>query len=152
MPKLLQYDGKKWVELFKIGERGPAGRDGNQDTKEQILKKLNSGDRKEHIITQEILDRAVEILDQRTQFLIHKVSNLASQVNTATTTATIYTKSGTISGTTITTDHSITSVIGFYINGQFIHPADYNAGGTTITISSDMAVGLNGLAYSVIYT
>ncbi len=72
----------------------------------------------EKIINQEILDRAVSILDQRTSFLINKLSNLQNQVNNTPASTgggvNIETPSGTIDGanTSFTVTHTPKYLIG----------------------------------------
>jgi hypothetical protein len=68
---------------------------------------------------------------------------------------TIYTETptGNIDGinTTYTTAHTITSILSFAINGQFIHPADYSVAGSTITFSVALDASLSGLPFTIIY-
>jgi hypothetical protein len=63
-------------------------------------------------------------------------------------------ETGIISGTTITVTENIGSVLGLYINGQFIHPnvIDWSFADKVITISAAMAAGFDGQTYTVIYT
>jgi hypothetical protein len=128
------------------------------DTGEQIIEKINSV-KKEKIklsqietfdkgITKDVLDRAISILDQRTQFLIHKVSNLA---DVGVGGSAVYRNDGTISGTTITMTREATTVLSLVINGQFIHTFTHTSGTNIITITADEAVGFNGNDYTVIF-
>lgn len=68
---------------------------------------------------------------------------------------TIYTETptGAVDGSnkTYTTAHTITSILSFAINGQFIHPTDYSAVGTTITFVTALPVELSGLPFTIIY-
>lgn len=130
----------------KDGRDGKDGKDGSPDTGEQILEKLNKG--KIKLITQDILDRAISILDQRTQFLINKVSNLA---NVGVGGSAVYRNDGTISGTTITLTRNATTVLSLVVQGQFIHTFTHTSGGDTVEISSDEATGFNGNDYTVIF-
>ncbi len=71
--------------------------------------------------------------------------------------ATIYaeTPSGLINGsnTTYTTAHTMTTVIAFAINGQFLHPtSDYTFTGTTITFVTALPASLSGLPFTIAYT
>lgn len=70
-------DGKDGVN----GINGKDGKDGSPDTGEQIITKINDSDGKikaeriegvDKLASQDNLDRAISILDQRTQFLINK--------------------------------------------------------------------------------
>lgn len=107
MSKLYQYNGKEWIEIAKNGqdaivdynfilsqipkpESGKDGKDGLPDTRLQIVEKINSGKKEdtkielkqiqgvEKLSTQESVDRALSILDKRTQFLINKQSGISS--------------------------------------------------------------------------
>jgi len=53
---------------------------GAKDDTQISLKQIENGSK---LLTQAVLDRAIGILDQRSQFLISKVSNLQSQVDSA---------------------------------------------------------------------
>jgi hypothetical protein len=143
-----------------VGPAGPSGldgKDGSPDTGEQIIEKINGvkdGLKKlkieypKKVITQDILDRAISILDQRTQFLINKVSNLAT---VGVGGSAVYRNDGTISGTTITMTRNATTVLSLVINGQFIHTFTHTSGTDTIEITSDEATGFNGNDYTVIF-
>ncbi len=74
----------------KDGEDGKDGQNGSPDTREQIREKLESFEGEERFdikfvkgteifLTQNSLDRAIEILDKRTQFLINKQFSTVSQ-------------------------------------------------------------------------
>ena len=84
----------------KLGPKGDAGKDGlngkdgSPDTREQIVEKINKGKKKDTKIKKEqieglddeklsddITNRAIGIVDQRTSFLINKLSNLKTQVD-----------------------------------------------------------------------
>ncbi len=144
-----------------VGPAGPSGldgKDGSPDTGEQIIEKINSV-KKQKIklsqietfdkgITKDVLDRAISILDQRTSFLINKVSNLAT---VGVGGSAVYRNDGTISGTAITLTRSATTVLSLVINGQFIHEFTHTSGTDTITITSDEATGFNGNSYTVIF-
>lgn len=66
----------------KDGEPGLPGKDGSPDTRKEIINKINEGGKEkikveqiegtDKFTTQEKLDRAIGILDQRSQFLINK--------------------------------------------------------------------------------
>lgn len=64
------------------------------------------------------------------------------------------TPSGTIDGANkvFTTLHTITTVINFALNGQFIHPSEYTAVGTTVTFTTAPDVTLSGLPFTIIYS
>lgn len=70
--------------------------------------------------------------------------------------ATIYseTPTGSINGSNkvYTTAHAVTTVIGFWINGQFIHPAEYTAVGTTVTFVTALDASLSGTGFTISYT
>ncbi len=64
------------------------------------------------------------------------------------------TPTGNIDGVnvTYTTAHTITTVLMFAINGQFLHPTtDYTFTGTTITMTSALDVSLSGLPFTIVY-
>lgn len=50
-----------------------------------------------------------------------------------------------------TTAHGITTVINLAINGQYIHPAEYSAVGTTITFVTALDSSLSGLPFTIVY-
>lgn len=142
------------------GKDGFDGKDGSPDTREDIVKKINKGKEKDQKIklsqietfdkgiTKDVLDRAISILDQRTQFLINKVSNLAT---VGVGGSAVYRNDGTISGTTITMTRNATTVLSLVIQGQFLHTFTHTSGSNEITITSDEAVGFNGNDYTVIF-
>jgi hypothetical protein len=75
------------------GKDGKDGKDGSPDTGEQIIEKINLSKEKidrervkdlDGFATQANLDRAISILDQRTQFLINKQSTSSSGSGTVT--------------------------------------------------------------------
>lgn len=70
--------------------------------------------------------------------------------------STVYseTPSGLINGsnTIYTTANTITNVLSFAINGQFIHPSEYSAVGTTITFVTALDASLSGLAFTIVYS
>ncbi len=55
------------------------------------------------------------------------------------------------SNVTYTVLHSITTVISFAINGEFIHPPEYSVAGSTITFVTALDVGLSGKAFTIVY-
>ena len=63
------------------------------------------------------------------------------------------TPSGDIDGsnTTYTVANSITTVINFAINGQYIHPQQYTTSGTTITMLSPLDASLSGTPFTIVY-
>lgn len=68
---------------------------------------------------------------------------------------TIYTETpgGLINGTNkvYTTAHTITTILSFSINGEFIHPSDYSFTGTTITFVTALDSSLSGKPFTIIY-
>jgi len=80
-------DGRPEI-VFKINE-------GKTDDTKIELKQIENGGK---LLTQTVLDRAIGILDQRSQFLISKVSNLQQQADNAT--ANVGAIGGTITGGT----------------------------------------------------
>lgn len=69
--------------------------------------------------------------------------------------ATIYTEtpSGIIDGANkiYTTAHPITTVIGLWINGEFIHPADYTVAGSGFTMGTALAASFSGTPFTISY-
>lgn len=63
------------------------------------------------------------------------------------------TPTGTIDGANkvFTTVHTMNFVNGLYMNGQFIHPADYSYIGTTITFVTAPDISYSGLPFTVVY-
>lgn len=70
--------------------------------------------------------------------------------------ATVYSETpvGAINGinTVYTVSNTITTVIGFWINGQFIHPSEYSATGTTITFVTALDASLSGTGFTISFT
>lgn len=69
---------------------------------------------------------------------------------------TVYTEtpSGAVNSinTSYTVLHTITTVIGFWINGQFLHPtSDYTFSGTTITMVSALPTELSATGFTISY-
>lgn len=76
--------------------------------------------------------------------------------STGGSTATFYTEtpSGLIDGAnkTYTVANSITMVMVFAINGQFLHPTtDYTVSGTTITMVNALDSSLSGTGFTIVY-
>lgn len=65
----------------------------------------------------------------------------------------VETPSGSINGsnTAYTVTKKITKVIGFAINGQYIHTSEYTTSGKTITFSTALPASLSGLGFTVVY-
>lgn len=63
------------------------------------------------------------------------------------------TPSGLINGsnTSYTTAHTITTVLNFAINGQYIHPGEYSVAGTTITFVTALDASLSGTSFTITY-
>jgi hypothetical protein len=94
----------------------------------------------EGAITQEVLDRAISILDQRTQYLINTVSNLKSAPAGSSGTPFYETASG--SGTSFSITHSpITGSAKVFGRGQRLAPASYSVSGATITTVDTWSAG-----------
>lgn len=76
-------------------------------------------------------------------------SNIGTNVSIHTETP-----SGLINGVNLiyTMLNSISTVYSFAINGQFIHPSDYNFSGTDITMITALPVVLSGLPFTIIYS
>lgn len=76
-------------------------------------------------------------------------------VSTSGGAATIYTQTpvGAIDGVNkaYTTTNSITTVIGLWYNGQFIHPAEYTPSGAGFTMGTALPV-ISGAAFTISYT
>jgi len=53
--------------------------------------------------------------------------------------------------TSYTVTNTVTTVLNFAINGQYIHPADYTAVGTTITFSVALDSSLSGTGFTITY-
>lgn len=70
--------------------------------------------------------------------------------------ATIYTEtpSGLINGSnrTYTVAHTITTVIGMWINGEFIHPGEYTVSGAGFTMGTALPLALSGSSFTISYT
>lgn len=69
--------------------------------------------------------------------------------------STLYTQTpvGTINGinTDFTVTNTITFVVGLYMNGQFIHPAEYSFATTTITFVTAPDISFAGLPFTIVY-
>lgn len=169
-------DGKDGAD-GRDGTDGKDGKDGSPDTGDEIKNKLEAlkGDTRldktaikglEKILTGEDLDRAISILDQRSQYLINKTvkhdatlsgsgtdADPLKVVSSGSTTFYTETPSGTTDGVnkTYTVSHGITSIVTFAINGQFIHPQDYIATGTTITFNNALDSSYSGLNFTIVY-
>lgn len=67
----------------------------------------------------------------------------------------IYTQTpvGTIDGNNkvFTVAHTINNVIGFALNGMFVHPVEYTTSGTTITFVTAPDISLSGTSFSITY-
>src|ERR1700694_4381135 len=95
---------------------------------------------------------------QSLPFLIDPVTGriLVDATGATTNSLTLYVETpvGAIDGVNkvYTTANTIVSVLSLSINGQFIHPADYRATGTTITFGTALSASLSGLPFTVVYS
>jgi hypothetical protein len=113
-----------------VGPTGKDGKNGSPDTGVEIVDKVNELpietdfqiavehikglDKKELLLTDSIINRAIGIVDQRTSFLIQKVSNLKTQVDNLPTTSgvSIQTPTGVVNGSnTVFTFSTAPSII-----------------------------------------
>ena len=82
-------------------------------------------------------------------------SNGQKVITNTGSSSTIYTETpvGLIDGAnkTYTTLHSITTVLGFNINGMFIHPAEYSISGAIITFVVALDASLAGTGFTIVY-
>ena len=76
-------------------------------------------------------------------------------VSAAGLSAVVYSESpvGVINGsnTIFTVTNTISVVIGFWLNGQYIHPSLYGTSGTTITFNTAPPAGLSGKPFTIVY-
>lgn len=98
-------------------------------------------------------------VDPTLHALLVAVSMVVSNIN-------IETPTGLINGTnvTYTTTKTINAVLGFFINGQFLHPTTATSSGTatdysytsgagmTVTMSTALPANLAGTGFTIIYT
>ena len=127
--------------------------DGSPDTPEQVLTKLQElkdawldvkkikGN--ENLATLDILNRAIEILDRRTQFLLHKEVGARVATDTFTTTG---------GAETITLTYTPLLILVVDVNGQVlsVDASDYSLSGKSLTLlNAATPSGLYGkVAYS----
>lgn len=140
-------------ERGEQGVPGKDGKDGSPDTPEQVLTKLQElkdawldvkkikGN--ENLATLDILNRAIEILDRRTQFLLHKEVGARVATDTFTTTG---------GAETITLTYTPLLILVVDVNGQVlsVDASDYSLSGKSLTLlNAATPSGLYGkVAYS----
>ncbi len=152
------------------GDKGDPGKDGSPDSAKQIATKLNTlaevleisvikGLRAEltkAIRSQIKLGGTGDSVVAGSNITITRVNGRKVIASTGGAVATIYseTPTGTIDGANkiFTTAHTITTVISFALNGQFIHPSEYSASGTTITFVTAPDASLSGTPFTISYT
>lgn len=160
------------------GDKGETGKDGSSDTPEQIIEKVKGKLSYESLTDRPNLDtyrskgsnvaefqirkngvqtvNQVRVIDFIGNWTITDLGGGAVSAEAPSSSApTIYTEtpSGAVDGInpTYTTAHTMTTIYSFAINGQFIHPSDYTAVGTTITFGTALPVELAGTAFTIIY-
>lgn len=136
------------------GEDGKDGKDGSPDTPEQVrdkletlkeearldMKAIKGLDDFETKLVDSLVNRALEILDRRTQYLITKISNVQSQVDALGSSSGGLNiedpTSGTIDGSnTIFTFATVPSYLSIDDTNKFEN-TDYTRVGTTVTITN----------------
>ncbi len=89
--------------------------------------------------------------DPRLRMLLHGGGSSA-----ASSAATIFTQTptGLIDGANkaYTVLNAITTVIGIWINGEFIHPSEYTAAGAGFTMGTALDASLSGKSFTISYT
>jgi hypothetical protein len=160
------------------GDKGDPGKDGSPDTPEQIVAKVRGRISYDELSDRPNIDSfrkwggAQQLAIQRSNTLVASdvkildflgagvsVSDLGGGVIAVTipgaSLGTIYTETptGAVDGvnTVYTTTHTITTILSFAINGQFIHPSDYSVAGSTITFGTALPPELSGLPFTIIY-
>jgi hypothetical protein len=160
------------------GDKGDPGKDGSPDTPEQIIAKVRGRISYDELSDRPNIEAfrkwggAQQLAIQRSNVLLASdvkvldfigagvsVADLGGGVIAVTipgaSLGTIYTETptGTVDGvnTTYTTAHTITTILSFAINGQFIHPSDYSIAGSTITFGTALPVELSALPFTIIY-
>jgi hypothetical protein len=146
------FDGKDGESI--VGPKGEDGKDGSPDTAEQVRDKLESLKEEARLdvkaikglddfetkLVDSIVNRALEILDRRTQYLITKISNVQSQVDALGSSSGGLNiedpTSGSINGSnTIFTFATVPSYLSIDDTNKF-EGTDYTRVGTTVTITN----------------
>lgn len=177
-PKGPQGEQGEPGERGEKGEKGEKGADGSSDTSEAIIEKIKGKLSYETLTDRPNLEtyrgkgssvaefqvlkngvltvnqvRAIDFIGSWT--ITDLGGGKVSAQPPTSSASTIYTETptGLVDGSnkTYTTAHTITTVYSFAINGQFLHPADYSAVGTTITFVTALPVELSGLPFTIIY-
>jgi hypothetical protein len=160
------------------GDKGAPGKDGSSDTPEDIIEKLkgklsyevltdrpnletyrgkgsNVAEfqiRKNGVLTVNQV-RGIDFIGEWTITDLGGGAVSAQAPSSSAPTIHTETPTGTVDGSNVTysTAHTITTIYSFAINGQFIHPSDYTAVGTTITFGTPLPVELSGTPFTIIY-
>lgn len=153
---------------------GPAGKDGISPSVETIVAAVLKDIQKGKKLTIDHIDGLTGSLGQLKEFLkaggyrgggdviaagggisVTVNSNGQKVITNTGSSSTIYTETpvGLIDGAnkTYTTLHSITTVLGFNINGMFIHPAEYSISGAIITFVVALDASLAGTGFTIVY-
>lgn len=143
-------DGKNGLD-GKDGKDGKDGINGTAPTLDEITKEL----RKKPINYKEIED-APDLKDLPALIEFLKRGGFRGGGSSASGSVTIYTETpvGLINGVNkiYTTLHVINTVVGMWINGEYIHPAEYTAVGAGFTMSTAIDASLSGTGFTISYT
>ena len=134
------------------GPRGPQGPGGSPDTARMIRDKLESLEEGEKLPI-DAIEGLKEKLEER---------NLGGTGGGTSTMGVKYamgrlvtseTPTGDVDG--VNTAYTLTqppqAILSFYINGQFIHPAEYTLAGGTITFTTALPASLSGTGFTITY-
>ena len=148
---------------------GRNGKDGSPDTPDEIRDKLETLEEDDRLDA-----KAIKNLPEATKTIVERMgggssqrvvagTNInitldgnGSQVINSTGSMSIHyaeTPNEAIDGNRVnfTVDNTITFIISIFLNGQFIHPADYTYTGTTITWGTAPDISYAGLPFTIIY-
>lgn len=168
--------------LIKDGEPGDKGDKGNvgdtprrgidywtkedrakieQDIKKMMPKMPVHEPIKHHEIVKKVVDDAMKGVATDESVVKTILANPTLRMllhggGTGGTTLTIHSETpvGLINGVNVTyaVSFTIATILSFAINGQFLHPSEYSAAGTTITFNTALPASLSGTSFTIVYS
>lgn len=139
-------------EPGKPGTPGKPGKDAIFD-KETLITEIVDAIKKKKLLDVSNLRNAESFMYKGTKYGVHEMMHGGSSGSSTTTTNYVETPTGLINGsnTVYTTAHTITTVLGMWINGQFIHPSEYTVSGAGFTMSTALDASLSGTGFTISY-
>lgn len=138
------------LQKIPIPKNGQKGKDADED---KIVSVIISRIQKENLIDLSHIKGAQGFIKDGVKY---KFEELMHGSKSSGGSATIFTQTptGTIDGVnkTYTTAHTITTVIGLWYNGEFVHPSEYTVSGSGFTMGTALPAFSPAGSFTISYT